>query len=377
MAVDVELFQDIKQLIPDDPDGLVFFQKAIHKIIVHAAENILPGYHEFIIDSSPPKVTYVGPSETETHPFTEHTVKQGDRLLIVGKKNNGAFAKYVHLSGRSIVVQLVNGELFNPSPNSVKVVKPKRKFDNLVSLKMSNPFSNVAAPFPAIRFSQAFPVNLPVDSTGNSGGVTTTVPSLAVEATPKPVALEGVQTTIASSEKNDFLSLEEVEASLPNANSSPKEDPVKEDSLEVDIEKNERLPAGNYDFNAEKFRRLSSYPTVEISENLTQEVYRRMRNAQRISLHIGTRKYPEMIKNTNWVSHVNAYMNRSGYNDPRRDYLINIRSKSSELWECPGGFDFLDFLAGTLQRNKGFRYGHLCILSIVLDNTWYQVRLYV
>jgi len=51
--------------------------------------------------------------------------KKGDRVIIVGKKHNGANGKFVHYSGHSIVVQLDKGKTFNPSPNSVKLVKPK------------------------------------------------------------------------------------------------------------------------------------------------------------------------------------------------------------------------------------------------------------
>jgi len=57
--------------------------------------------------------------------ITDSNAKKGDRVIIVGKKHNGANGKFVHYSGHSIVVQLDKGKTFNPSPNSVKLVKPK------------------------------------------------------------------------------------------------------------------------------------------------------------------------------------------------------------------------------------------------------------
>jgi len=326
ITVDEDFYQRIKELIPPNDKALVYFQKAIHKIIVHAAENILPGYHEFLIDKTIPSITYIGLAELEKQPFSEHKVKQGDRVLIVGKKHYGSYAKYAHLSGKSIVVQLENGEFFNPSPNSVNLVKPKLKIEKV-------PFSNFAvSPSPDLFIPKSSPVLLPAGGTGNSGGITTLASS-------------------GSNEKNLF-SMSDLVAVLPqspqtdsNSSFSKEEDSVTKDYSEVDTLKNEKLPPGNYDFKAEKFRRLSSYPSVEISENLTQEVYLRIRSAKSLSIHMEARNYPEKIKNTNWVSQVNAYMRRKGYNDPRGSYLIIPREISKsyyELWECPGGFDFFE-----------------------------------
>jgi hypothetical protein len=254
-------------------------------------------------------------------------------------------------------VELENGDNFSPSPNSVNLVKPKLKIEKL-------PFSNFAV--------SPFPVLLPAGGTGNSREITTT--------TLQSLPVVPLQTTTAAtgSNENNHFQMSNLLAVLPQADSPSsfsKEDSETEDYSEVDIGKNEKLPPGNYDFKAEKFRRLTSYPSVAISENLTQEVYLRIRSAKSLSIHIDARKYPEKIKNTNWVSQVNAYMRRRGYNDPRGGILINPRSKSYyELWECPRGFDFLRFHRSII-RNNGLKYGHLCFLCIVLDNDWYFVIL--
>jgi len=128
-TVDWILYQDIKQLIPNDPNGLVFYQKATYTIIVpsYIYNVISPGYHGFMIHPNTPQVTYLGPANIQYQPFSynNNDVIKGDRLIIVGKKHNGVFAKYVSRNGsynRSINVQLEK-ERFSPSINSVRVIK--------------------------------------------------------------------------------------------------------------------------------------------------------------------------------------------------------------------------------------------------------------
>jgi len=357
IAADTELYQRIKEVIPADPNRLVFFNKAINKIIVHAPENILPGYHEFSIDTNTPKISYVGPADAE---YTNNPLKNGDRVLIVGKKNNGAFAMYLHESGNSVVVQFDSGDKFNPSPKYVKAVKPKRR----TPPEIRQPFTVVQPP--SVKTQQT-PTSLqlssiPVVTTGQR------VESLSPQASslsPRP--------SIGSS-----LSMKSVEDSIREINSSSsKEDTDSNDYSQVDLEKSEKIPIGNYDYKTDEYKRLSKYPTVEISKNLTEEVYTRMKS-QDISVHIDARKYPIKISESNWVREVNAYMKRRQYRDPREGYLINPRSSSYyELWECRGGFDFMRFYRSLKRRNGGVRYGHVCNLSIIMDNTWYLVKFYM
>jgi len=262
-----------------------------------------------------------------------NNAKKGDRVLIVGKKNNGSFGKFVKYSGHSIVVQLDEGGQFNPSSNSVRLVKPKYRS----KIEKTNESEKILSVKKTLSFNE--------DSVSENYSVVDT-------------------------EKNDRIPDDKTE--------SFNEDSVSEDYSVVDTEKNDRIPDGNYDVKTEKFRKLLKYPNVWISENITKEVYDRIRCAEKLSIHLDGRKYPEKIKNTNWSTQVNAYMKRRGYRDPRENYLISPRSKSYyELWECPGGFDFMRFQSSILRRNEGVKYGHRCFISIVLDNTWYEVLIYM
>jgi len=125
ITVETSFFQKLQKLIPNDPNGLVFFKKGMQIIIVHAPETILSGFYEFSVDPNIPKVSYLATAETDKITITESNTEKGDRVIIVGKKNNGKYGKYVHKKGHSIRVQLDEGRLFHPSPNSVKLVKPK------------------------------------------------------------------------------------------------------------------------------------------------------------------------------------------------------------------------------------------------------------
>jgi len=209
----------------------------------------------------------------------------------VGKKHNGANGKFVHYSGHSIVIQLDKGKTYSPSPNSVKLVKPKyRSNAEILSVKKILP-------------SKGESVNMIL--------------------------------------------------------------PLKE-------EKNDKIPAGNYDVITKPLK----YPIVWRAENITEEVYARMKCAQKLFVHIDARKCPEKIKHTNWSTKVNAYMKETGCHDPRVGTLISKKSsRYYEFWECPGGFDFMRFERSILSRNAGVKYGHKCHISIVLDNTYYQVIL--
>jgi len=226
--------------------------------------------------------------------ITDSNAKKGDRVIIVGKINNGAYGKFVHYSGHSIVIQLDKGKTFNPSPNSVKLVKPKYR-----------------------------------------------------------------------SKTEKIKANAEI---LPSKGESVKK------ILPLKKEKNDRIPAVNYDFIPEKFRKPLR---VWKSENITEEVYARM-CAEKLFVHIDARKCPEIIKHTNWSTKVNAYMKETGYHDPRVGTLISQKSSGHyEFWECPGGFDFMRFAWSILSRNAGVKYGHMCHISIILDNTCYKVILFL
>jgi len=303
ITVEKPFFQKLQKLIPNDPNGLVFFKKGVQKIIIHAPETILSGLHKFSVDPNTPKVSYL--AEFEQITIIKYNANPGDRVVIVGKRNNGAFGKFVKYSGKSIVVQIDEGEKYNPSPNSVKLVKPKYRSK--------------------------------------------------IEKT---------------KENNEILSVKKI---LPM-----KKESVPEDYSDVDIEKNDKIPAGNYDVIPEKFRKLLKYLNVSRAENFTDEVYARMKCAEKLFVHIDARKSPEIIKHTNWITKVNAYMKETGYNDPRLGTLISKRSsRYYELWECPGGFDFMRFAWSILNRNAGVKYGHMCHISIILDNTCYKVILFM
>jgi len=174
------------------------------------------------------------------------------------------------------------------------------------------------------------------------------------------------------------LSFDNVASLTKDLSAHSIEESESEDYSVVDIGKNDRIPDGNYDIKTDKFRKLIKYDNVWISENITQEVYNQMKNAEKLFVHIDGRKYPEKLKLTNWSTRVNAYMKRRGYRDPREGYLISARSNHYyELWECTDGFDFMRFQRSILRRNGGVKYGHKCHISIVLDNTWYYVLMFM
>jgi len=171
----------------------------------------------------------------------------------------------------------------------------------------------------------------------------------------------------------------ETKNSNPHLQCPVGEDPtITEEYSGVDIEDVDIIPDGNYDVKTARFRLLKKNPNVWISEKITNEVYDRMLSSGKLFVHIDARRNPENISNTNWRSQVNAYMKRRGYTDPRADYLIDARSNYYyELWECNGGFDFMSFERSIFGGNGGAKYGHNCLLSIVLDNICYEVLIFM
>jgi len=147
---------------------------------------------------------------------------------------------------------------------------------------------------------------------------------------------------------------------------------------DVDVNNIAVIPSGNYDIITTKFRLLPKYPNVWILENISQDVYQKMKVAKKLFIHVDGRNQPVNLSKTKWASQVHSYMIRRGYKDPRAGWLISPRSKRYyEFWECNSGFDFMRFERSIFRRNGEQKYGHLCHLSIILDNVFYYVRIFM